>query len=200
MQLRNHIKTINHHKMEVMKNCFRVKMYRQGLLHDLSKYHPAELFPGGKYFQGDRSPNAAEREEKGYSSAWLHHKGHNRHHWEYWIDFSPQEKRIAGAPMPVCYVLEMVCDRIAASKTYKKDAYTDASPLEYYKMSRPYYIIHPETDRMLRELLEMLAREGEEKTFAKMRRLLGESRREAVKKRVPAFARRWLEKGWNSTK
>ncbi|MDO4317926.1 MAG: DUF5662 family protein [Lachnospiraceae bacterium] len=196
MQLRNHLKTIHHHKMEVMKNCFRVKMYGQGLLHDLSKYHPVELIPGGKYFQGDRSPNAAEREEKGYSAAWLHHKGHNKHHWEYWIDFSPTERRMAGAPMPTRYVLEMVCDRIAASKTYKKEAYTDASPLEYYEKSRPYYMIHPETDRLLRELLTMLAQEGEEKTFARMRRLLGESRREALRKRLPDCVNAKLDKVW----
>ena len=83
-----HFKTITGHKILVMKNCFRVGLFRQGLMHDLSKYSPVEFGTGVKYYQGDRSPNAAEREEKGYSEAWLHHKGRNKHHFEYWIDFS----------------------------------------------------------------------------------------------------------------
>ena len=58
-----------------MKNCFAVGLYRQGLLHDLSKYSWEEFATGVKYYQGNRSPNAAEKEEKGYSAAWLHHKG-----------------------------------------------------------------------------------------------------------------------------
>ncbi len=196
MQLKNHLKTITEHKLQVMKNCFRVGMYRQGLCHDLSKYSPVELIPGGIYYQGTRSPNAGEREAKGYSSAWLHHKGVNKHHWEYWIDFSPTEKRMAGCRMPVCYVLEMVCDRIAASKTYQKEAYTDASALRYYEHSRQYYIIHPETDELLKKLLVMLAEEGEEKTFAYMRHLLGESRRAALREKLPDGWYDILRKVW----
>ena len=32
-----HFRTITKHKMMVMENCFQVGLYRQGLLHDLSK-------------------------------------------------------------------------------------------------------------------------------------------------------------------
>ena len=70
----HHFLTITKHKCEVMKNCFAVGLYRQGLLHDLSKYSWEEFAIGVKYYQGNRSPNAAEKEEKGYSAAWLHHK------------------------------------------------------------------------------------------------------------------------------
>ena len=104
-----------------MKGCFAVGLYKQGLTHDLSKYSPTEFLVGARYFQGDRSPNNAEREEKGYSSAWLHHKGRNRHHYEYWVDYSIKEVPggIAPIEMPVKYVAEMLMDRIAASKVYK---------------------------------------------------------------------------------
>ena len=71
-----------------MKHCFRVGLYKQGLLHDLSKYSPTEFLVGCKYYQGTRSPNNAERENIGYSGAWLHHKGRNKHHYEYWLDYS----------------------------------------------------------------------------------------------------------------
>ena len=87
----HHFLTITKHKCEVMKNCFAVGLYRQGLLHDLSKYSWEEFATGVKYYQGNRSPNAAEKEEKGYSAAWLHHKGRNKHHFEYWIDFAPDK-------------------------------------------------------------------------------------------------------------
>ncbi len=176
MNFRNfwgHFYTINLHKIRVMKNCFRVGLYKQGLLHDLSKYSPQEFFAGVRYYQGNRSPNAAEREEKGYSGAWLHHKGRNKHHDEYWIDFSNDyTKGLVGLKMPLKYVIEMVIDRLAASKTYKGKDYTDASPWEYYMLTKPYAVIAPETGKLLEELLLMLKEEGEEKMFAYMRELL----------------------------
>lgn len=86
----NHFKTITHHKKLVMQHCFRVGLYYQGLTHDLSKYSPVEFLPGVRFYQGDRSPNDAERKTKGYSAAWLHHKGRNKHHLEYWVDYSAE--------------------------------------------------------------------------------------------------------------
>ena len=84
MQAWKHFKTITKHKLLVMEGCFKVGLYWQGITHDLSKYSPTEFLVGARYFQGTRSPNAAEREAKGYSEAWMHHKGRNRHHYEYW--------------------------------------------------------------------------------------------------------------------
>ncbi len=171
----HHFVTITEHKLLVMKNCFRVGLYKQGLLHDLSKYSPEEFWTGVRYYQGTRSPNAAEREEKGYSLAWLHHKGRNKHHFEYWLDFSLGEpKGLIGQKMPVNYVVEMVMDRIAACRVYRGKDYTDSSPLEYYKWERPHVkpVMHPDTSRLLEKILVMLSREGEEKTFRYLRRLL----------------------------
>lgn len=171
MKAWEHLKTISHHKYLVMKNCFRVGLYKQGLLHDMSKYSPAEFFVGCKYYQGTRSPNAAEREARGYSSAWLHHKGRNKHHFEYWIDVDSKNGfRMGGMRMPVRYVVEMFMDRIAASKTYQKEAYTDRSPLEYYERSKAVMLIHPTTRRQLEILLHMLAEKGEEETFRYIRK------------------------------
>ena len=83
--LKGHFCTITHHKMLVMKTCFKVGLYKQGLLHDLSKYTPIEFVPGIIYYQGDRSPINREKELKNCSRGWLHHKGRNLHHFEYWI-------------------------------------------------------------------------------------------------------------------
>ena len=165
-----HLKTINHHKWLVMKYCFSLGLYKQGLLHDLSKYSPTEFLVGAKYYQGTRSPNNAEREAKGYSSAWLHHKGRNKHHLEYWIDYSMEtDGKMTGMEIPVKYVVEMFCDRIAASRNYNKEKYTDHDPLAYFQRSENHYMIHPATKKLLKELLTMLSEKGQEETFEYIR-------------------------------
>ena len=173
MHIWKHFKTITYHKYLVMKGCFRVGLYKQGLLHDLSKYSPAEFIVGAKYYQGNRSQNNAEREEKGYSSAWLHHKGRNKHHYEYWIDYSAHELNngMAPAPMPGRYIIEMFMDRIAASKVYNGKVYTDNDPLTYYEKGadRMEVFLHPHTREVLEKLLHMLAEKGESETFAYIR-------------------------------
>lgn len=165
MKAWNHFKTITHHKFLVMQGCFRVGLYKQGLAHDLSKYGPSEFWTGVRYYQGNRSPNAAEREDKGYSEAWMHHKGRNKHHYEYWTDLNLQTGKYESFPMPRRYLAEMVMDRRAACMTYQGKNYTDASALEYYLSSRERYIMHPETQRQLEYILTMLRDRGEKETF-----------------------------------
>ena len=170
---KGHLHTINTHKIMVMKHCFKVGLYKQGLLHDLSKYTPTEFIPGVIYYQGYRSPNAAQREVEGCSTAWLHHKGRNKHHYEYWIDYpADKTKSLSGMKMPVKYVVEMFCDRVAASKIYHKENYTDSTSLEYYKLGHHRYVIHPESDALLRKLLIMLSRKGEDYTFRYIRQVV----------------------------
>ena len=171
MKAAGHFCTITKHKFLVMKYCFRVGLYRQGLLHDLSKYSWTEFRIGCRYYQGNRSPNNAEREDKGCSTAWLHHKGRNKHHYEYWIDYSLDGSGIlAGMRMPVRYAVEMFMDRIAASRVYKGASYTDRSPLEYYLHGKAGELMHKATKELLEKLLIMLAEEGEEQTFRYIRK------------------------------
>lgn len=165
MKAWQHLKTINHHKWLVLCGCFRVGLYWQGLTHDLSKYTPTEFRVGAKYYQGNRSPNGAEREDKGYSEAWIHHKGRNRHHYEYWTDMNRETKRYESVPMPRKYLVEMVMDRIAACKTYQGKAYTDGSALEYYLKSVERSLMHPKLQRELEFILTMLRDKGEKETF-----------------------------------
>ena len=106
-----HLRTINRHRHKVIAHCAKAGILWQGLRHDLSKYSPTEFIPGVKYFQGTRSPNEAERELNGYSLAWMHHKGRNRHHFEYWIDVDPVEKIYKPVKMPLRFLAEMFCDR-----------------------------------------------------------------------------------------
>ena len=165
-----HLHTVNRHRFTVFVCCVRAGIPFHGLRHDLSKYSPTEFIPGVRYFQGVRSPNEKEREAHGFSAAWMHHKGRNRHHFEFWTDYDPVTKKLVPVRMPKKWFVEMFCDRVAASKTYQKERYTDRSPLEYYSRARHERMIHPDTKRDLEYLLGMLADEGEKKTFAYIRK------------------------------
>ena len=160
MKAWQHFKTITTHKMWVMRYCFKIGLYWQGLTHDLSKYSPTEFLVGMKYYQGDRSPNNAEREDTGMSKSWMHHKGRNKHHFEYWIDYGTHGAVLEGMKMPVNYVVEMFLDRIAASKVYRGTAYTDRDPLDYFLGGKGQYLMHEETEALLEKLLIMLAKQG----------------------------------------
>lgn len=167
----SHFHTITRHRHVVMQHCFRAGIPLQGLLHDLSKYTPAEFIPGARYFQGTRSPNEAEREQNGFSSAWMHHKGRNRHHFEYWTDYNPKTKMMEPVPMPNRYIIEMFCDRVAASKVYRGAQYVNSDPLDYYHLGSQTRKIHPKTAKKIHFLLKMLAERGEDATFAYIRRM-----------------------------
>ena len=171
-----HFRTITKHRHMVIRHCFKAGIPFRGLFHDLSKYGPAEFIVGVKYYQGNRSPNEAEREAIGYSTAWMHHNGRNRHHFEYWTDYNPVTKLLQPIPMPYKYVVEMFCDRVSASKNYMKDNYTDSSPLEYFLSAKEGRFIHPETSDQIEGLLRMLANEGEQKTFSFIRNRLASGR------------------------
>lgn len=167
----NHFKTITAHKLLVMKYCFRVGLYKQGLLHDLSKYKWIEFSAGVKYYRGNESPNGIQKQEEGYSAAWLHHKGRNKHHIEYWIDYGDKvEDGMIGMKIPTKYVVETFLDRVAASKNYQKDKYKNDSPLKYYNYGKDYSIMHPESRALLEKLLHKLAEEGEEEVLQYIRK------------------------------
>ena len=166
-----HFRTITKHRHKVIAHCAKAGILRQGLFHDLSKYSPTEFFQGAKFSTGKRSPNEGEREAYGYSKAWLHHKGRNRHHFEYWTDYDPKTRVLTPVKMPLKYVAEMFCDRVAASKVYMGEKYTDSSALEYFMRAKGRRMIHPETSDLLEKLLVMLSEQGEERTFAYIRSL-----------------------------
>lgn len=153
-----------------MIHCFKAGIFWHGLTHDLSKFSPTEFIPGVLYFQGNRSPNEREREVNGYSKAWIHHKGRNRHHFEYWTDYNPKTRRLEPVEMPNDYIIEMFCDRLAASKTYNGKNYTDSSPLEYFMRGKTNRFIEKKTARKLEFLLRILAEKGEDYTFQYIRK------------------------------
>ncbi len=169
-----HLTTVLRHKYYVAQGCFHCGLYYQGLVHDLSKFTPTEFSVGVKYFDGHRSPNAVQRKvNEGCSPSWLHHKGRNRHHYEYWIDYGFfQQQKVYGNRMPMRYVIEMVCDRRAACITYQGPDYTPAAPWEHLQFSKEYVIMHRDTKAVLEKCLEVMKDEGEDACFRYMRKLL----------------------------
>lgn len=176
-RLTGHFSTITKHRHQVIKHCARAGILRQGLWHDLSKYAPSEFIPGVKYYTGKRSPNEGEREKLGYSLAWMHHKGRNKHHFEYWSDYNLETKRNEPVEMPYRYVAEMFCDRVAASKIYNGRNYKPSDPLSYFEKRKPHRSIHIKTRNEIEYLLKLLASEGEEATFRYIRERLGKKTR-----------------------
>lgn len=175
MYVWKHFCTITKHRWAVRKGCFAVGLYWQGLTHDLSKYSPTEFLRGIQYYQGTRSPNSREREVIGYSMAWMHHKGRNKHHFEYWTDLNIQTRCYAPVQMPRKYLTEMCMDRIAACKIYHGKDYQDGDALEYLQRSleiRDLTMMHPETKKQLIYILTMLRDKGEKETFRFIREVV----------------------------
>lgn len=164
-----HFRLVCHHKHLVFKHCLQVGLIWQGLVHDLSKFSFSEFIPSAKYYQGDCSPCNAENKEKGYSLVAMTHFGRNKHHIEFWMDYNVETRIYQPVPMPLKYIVESVCDRMAASKTYMKKAYQDSHPLAYFLSCKYDNVIHPETRKIMQRYLEILADEGEIACFTKMR-------------------------------
>ena len=173
-KLLGHLRTVSRHRRLVVVHCAKAGILWQGLVHDLSKYSLTELRQGARYFDGTHSPTEDERRENGYSLAWMHHKGRNRHHWEYWTDYSVAHGKYMAVPMPKKYLAEMLCDRVAASKIYKGEAYTDDAPLAYLMGGKMRDSMHPDTLDTLIRFLSQLRDEGEEAMFASIRAWLKE--------------------------
>ncbi len=127
----NHFLTICKHKYYVAIELIKVGKIWQAITHDLSKFSLTEFNASAKFFDGSRSPIEKEKEESGYSLAWLHHKGRNKHHWQYWVDFE-NGKPIVNH-IPVKYLIEMAADIVGASKAYLKGSYDPLEPIKYFE-------------------------------------------------------------------
>ncbi len=164
-----HFITITRHRHKVIGYCFFVGIGFQGLFHDLSKYSLVEFFNGARYYTGNCSPNAMERIKRGYSLAWMHHKGRNKHHYEYWTDIIQGEYQPVA--MPIKYLKESLCDRIAASKIYMKKKYTNQSPLVYFESRMDAKFMHPDTAKVLHQWLIWVSELGHRKALKKIKKI-----------------------------
>ena len=167
MYLKNiflHFKLITHHRWLVFKLCCKVGEPWRGFVHDLSKYSPTEFFEGVKYYTGTCSPITEAKKDKGYSKAWLHHKGRNKHHAEYWIDDA------APDPVPIIpykYAVEMICDKLAAGITYQGKNWSKEYPLTYWEKEREKLLINEKLKDMLTDFFTQISIEGINRVLTK---------------------------------
>lgn len=152
-----------------MRYCFALNLYIQGLLHDLSKYSLIELKTGMNYYAGYCSPIDLEKKEKGYSECFLHHKGRNKHHFDYWIDRN--KDGMYSIEMPKKYVKEMLCDRIAATQVYLKDQFYDGAAYDYLKKGYDKEYMHPNTYQLIESYLLIIKNEGIKKGLQRIKSL-----------------------------
>ena len=152
-----HLALVTKHRHQVFKNCVRCGLFWRGLVHDLSKFSPAEFFESVKYFNGKASPLSGARIAKGYTTAWLHHKGRNKHHTEYWYD--PECKVLPI--MPYKYAVECVCDKIAATKCYKKKDYKPEDVLNHWKNVGSLFPVNEKINKFLTTVFTDLVNCGE---------------------------------------
>lgn len=165
-----HFMTITRHRHMVIIHSAKAGILYRGLLHDLSKYSPSEFIAGAAFYtDGKKSPNESQRLKYGYSSAWLHHKGRNKHHFEYWTDYNPKYKKVMPVAMPKIYLKELLCDRIAASKIYLGENYYPSHPLEYFLNGDANRFISPQTAESIVHFLTVLSTDGEEKMFEELK-------------------------------
>ena len=159
-----HLKTISKHKFIVFKLSIKAGIPLRGLVHDLSKFSPEEFFESVKYYTGYKSPIVKCKEKKGYSRAWLHHKGRNKHHFEYWYDFnSPENTPI----IPYKYAAEMVCDTVAAAITYHKKDFKEENVYNYFVKRKDLEYINPKIVIFLKETYKELIKKGINNTIRK---------------------------------
>lgn len=169
LHILKHLRTVSTHKYIVFLHCVRAGIPIQGIFHDMSKFSPTEFIEGARFYLGSRSPTEAEREAYGYSKAWMHHKGRNKHHFEYWTDYSMETKQLEPVKMPLKYVKEMFCDRVAAGMVYLGDKYTNDNPINYFMRGRAKTAMHPETAALLEKWLRMLQTDGDKAVFREIR-------------------------------
>lgn len=167
MYLKNiigHFKVITKHRWVVFKLCCKVGQPWRGLVHDLSKYSPTEFWEGVKYFNGKHSPITDCKKTEGYSKAWLHHKGRNKHHTDYWVDLSAPDKTPI---IPYPYVAEMLCDKLAAGIIYKGKDWTKEYELEYWLNERDKTLVNDQVEALITDVFTQVSEVGIDKALTK---------------------------------
>jgi len=159
-----HFNLITKHKWNVFKLCVKAGIPFRGIVHDLSKYSPTEFIESVKFYVGTHSPITEAKKTNGYSKAWLHHKGRNKHHYEYWYDTNAPEKTPV---IPYKYAIEMVCDTLAAGKTYLGKNWTKSSQLDYWNRTKDLRYINQKTAKFLEAVYTQVSKYGIEKTITK---------------------------------
>ncbi len=155
-----HFCLVNKHRWYVFKLSIKAGIPWRGFLHDLSKYSWTEFSESVKYYNGKKSPIYLCRQDKGYSLSWIHHKGRNKHHFEYWEDLDLKHR--FPVFLPYKYIVEAVCDKIAAGMVYEGEKWDQTEPLRYWNNIEKKNVVlkHPASIAFMDIVLKKIADEG----------------------------------------
>lgn len=142
-----HLQTIHTHRKWVRYYCKLAGIRGRGWKHDLSKYSPTEFWESARYWTGTSSPINACKAANGWSKAWLHHKGRNSHHYEYWQDNF--DKGGEALLMPMNDFVEQVCDFLAAGRTYQGINFSYSSERSWWLNKREHCAMNAKNKKML---------------------------------------------------
>ena len=131
----------------------------------MSKFSFVEFWESAKYYQGFKSPIDACKKENGYSMAWFHHRGRNKHHWEYWVD--DFEKGYIPKKMPYKYMLEMICDYLGAGRAYLGKKFTMNDEYNWWLSKRDKVKMHQDTFLAVDQIMTDMFQNGIENTLTK---------------------------------
>lgn len=171
-----HFNKICTHKRWVFYYCCKAGIPWQGFWHDMSKFSPVEFWEGVKYYQGTSSPIDACKKENGWSAAWLHHKGRNKHHYEYWQDNFDN----GGTPLkiPNKYLTEMLCDFLGAGRAYYGKSFTYQKEYDWWQERKKKPLaMHPDTIKFIDEWLTLFANCKEEIAYNHFRTVMKYSKK-----------------------
>ena len=153
-----HFLTITKRKIYVFKLSIKAGIPIRGFFHDFSKYSFTEFWESAKYYtDGKKSPITNCKQQQGYSKAWLHHKGRNKHHHEYWYDYETKDE---VPVIPYKYTVEMICDQLAAGMTYNGKDWEKDTQLKYWRNIENRRKINPQIANMLDEVYVQVSQKG----------------------------------------
>lgn len=116
------------------------------IIHDYSKFSPAEFGPyRDRFFGGRAGVEDKDKDPDNFRIAWLHHIHRNPHHWEHWILRGHEPFEI-----PNHFIREMVADWMGASRaiTGKRDI------TEWYHSTKHKRALHPNTEVIVERLVK----------------------------------------------
>lgn len=118
----------------------------QLIVHDWSKFTPAEAPHYGRQFFGDG------QDPLGFSRAWNNHQKRNKHHWEYWVMVTGHNRGGyrdgAPLPMPERYAREMVADWLGAARAYEGKWPVSLAGWWWWQTNFERINLHPDTRRL----------------------------------------------------
>ena len=159
MKFFKHLSVVLKHKWFVFYYASRLGIGWLGFVHDLTKFSPTEFLLSVKYFDGHRSPTIIERKYKdNFSEICVRHTGRNKHHWQYWVDYTNHEMVVAKIPYKRC--LEYVSDVLSASKVYNPKEFNFMVAYKYFEEHSKTYLMHPLSKEFILHIIKLVHEKG----------------------------------------